>query len=81
MAVIDWLIKINISDLLQNVISFLDISLPAFLALEALIVMPGIIIGTLIAYHRFLQSGDRLIEKYWKNPKIHYIDNQKPPYF
>ncbi len=81
MVVIDWLIKLNFSDFLQNVISFLDKSLPAFLGLEALIVMPGIIIGTLIAYYRFLQSGDRLIEKFWRNPKIHYRDDQKPPYF
>jgi hypothetical protein len=37
-------------------------------------------IGLFIAYSNFWQSGDWFIEKYWRNPKINYGANNKPPF-
>lgn len=50
------------------------------IGLAAIVTMPTIIIGVFIAYHYLWQTGDRFVEKYWKNPKIHYSENEKPPY-
>jgi hypothetical protein len=50
------------------------------IGLAAIITMPVIIIGVFIAYRYLWQTGDRFVEKYWKNPKVHYGENQKPPY-
>lgn len=51
------------------------------ISLATTITMPAIIIGVFIVYHYLWQTGDRVVERYWKNPKIHYDENQKPPYF
>jgi hypothetical protein len=52
----------------------------ATIGLAAIITMPTIIIGTLFAYYNFWKTGDRLIKKYWRNPKVHYDENAKPPF-
>jgi hypothetical protein len=56
-------------------------SLYLMLGLITFISMPLTFIVTFGLYFTFWRDGDTLIEKYWKNPKIHYPDNAKPPYF
>jgi NADH:ubiquinone oxidoreductase subunit 6 (subunit J) len=50
------------------------------ISLATFITMPIIIIGIFIVFFQFRQNGDRLIEKYWRNPKISYREHAKPPY-
>jgi hypothetical protein len=56
-------------------------SLYLMLGLITFISMPLTFIVTFGLYFTFWRDGDTLIEKFWKNPKIHYPDNAKPPYF
>jgi len=52
------------ADLPKKLLSFASQTI----GLAAIITMPAIIIGVFIAYHYLWQTGDRLVEKYWKNP-------------
>jgi hypothetical protein len=45
-----------------------------------LITMPCIIIGQFLIYFRLWQSGDRFVDKYWRNPKISYRENGDWPF-
>ena len=80
LIVLGWIFETDFetlfADLLEKVMSFAS----QIIGLAAVITMPVIIIGVFIAYHYLWQTGDRLVEKYWKNPKVHYGENQKPPY-
>ena len=77
--VLGWIFETDsetlFADLLEKLMSFASQTI----GLAAIITMPMIIIGDFIAYHYLWQTGDRLVEKYWKNPKVHYDKNQKPP--
>ena len=81
LVVFGWLIGENteasVMNLSTRVISFFAEGI----VIGATVSMPVVLIGLLIAYHYFWQTGDRLIEKYWRNPKIHYGANSKPPFF
>lgn len=50
------------------------------IVIGATVTMPVVIIGLFMAYHYLWQTGDRFVEKYWRNPKIHYGENSKPPF-
>jgi hypothetical protein len=75
-----WLFENDIQTLFMNfsmiVISFFAVGI----VVGAIVTMPMVMIGLFIAYLNFWQSGDRFIEKYWRNPKIHYGANRKPPF-
>lgn len=77
---IGWLMKLNLATIGKDLIEYLNILMPASLGTASLITMPIIILGTFIVYYQLLNSGDCLIEKYWRNPKVHYGSNQKPPF-
>jgi hypothetical protein len=80
LSAVGWLMQVNFATLIDSFIKGFYALIPAWIGMEALLTMPIIILGTFIAYFRFWNSGDRLIEKYWRNPKIHYGQNQKPPF-
>jgi hypothetical protein len=75
-----WLLEKDIQSMFMNfsmtIISFVAVGI----VIGATVTMPVVVIGLFIAYHNFWQSGDRFIEKYWRNPKIHYGANRKPPF-
>lgn len=76
-----WIMQGKIGTIFQDFAQAFILCFNIILGLTPYITMPMIIIVTLGSYFRFWQDGDRLIEMYWKNPKIHYPDNAKPPYF
>jgi len=75
-----WLIQVNLATIPSSLIIYFSQLIPGILGIDSIIIMPIIIMATFIAYVRFEQSGDRLIEKYWRNPKINYPEGQKPPF-
>ena len=79
-VVLVWYLENNSKTFVVNfsmgVISFFAVGI----VIGATVTMPVVMIGLFIAYHNFWQSGDRCIEKYWRNPKIHYGANSKPPF-
>ena len=77
---LSWIFKTNLELILANLPEKLILLESEAIALAAVITMPMIIVGVFIAYLHLWQTGDRFIEKYWKNPKIHYAINEKPPY-
>ena len=79
LGIIGLLVQINLNNLPGLIASSL-LLIPAYLGVDSYITMPMVILGTFIAYSRFEQYGDRLIEKYWRNPKVHYGKDQKPPF-
>jgi hypothetical protein len=78
--IVGWISNVNVEtfppDLYGQFIEVLSVTI----GLAAIFTMPTIIIGIFIAYFNFWQTGDRLIEKYWRNPKVHYGKNAKPPF-
>ena len=78
--VLGWIVETDFESLIATLPEKLFSFASQAIGLAAIITMPAIIFGVFIAYHYLLQTGDRLVEKYWKNPKIHYGENQKPPY-
>jgi len=76
---IGWIMKLEHVGLINSLMEYILDFIPALLGLFSLIIMPIIIVGTFIAYYRFENTGDLLIEKYWTNPKIYYGNYPKPP--
>jgi hypothetical protein len=75
-----WFMKLNLSTFVNDIIQFSNDLMPVSIAMASLITMPIIILGTFFAYARFKQFGDYYIDKYWRNPKVHYNSNHKPPF-
>jgi hypothetical protein len=78
--VLGWLIETNIEIFLislpEKVMSFFANAI----AVGAIVTMPVVMIGLFMAYFHLWQTGDRFVEKYWRNPKVHYGENGKPPF-
>jgi hypothetical protein len=77
---VGWLMEVNLSTFFQDFIQFVDRLIPASLAMASFVTLPIIILGTFFAYAWFAQHGDYLIDKYWRNPKVYYRSDQKPPF-
>ena len=78
--VLGWLFETNVESLFTNLPERIMSFIVEAIALGAIVTMPVAILGLFTAYHYLWQTGDRFVEKYWRNPKIHYGENQKPPY-
>jgi hypothetical protein len=78
--VLGWIFETNFETFFINLPERILSFTAQIIALETMVTMPIIIIGVFMAYHHLWQTGDRFVEKYWKNPKIHYGENQKPPF-
>jgi predicted membrane metal-binding protein len=81
MLLVIWILKGDVLTILRNLPMLYINSLYLMLGLITIFSMPLTFIVTLGLYFTFWRDGDTLIEKFWKNPKIHYPDNTKPPYF
>lgn len=81
LGLVGWLMQVKSAAFFESLITYFFTLLSVFIVLESLVIMPIIILSTFIAYFQFENSGDRIIEKYCKNPKIHYSTDQKPPFF
>ena len=77
--ILGWLIETNVETffarLPENIISLFVQAI----AIGAVATMPVVILGIFIAYLHLWQTGDRFVEKYWRNPKIHYGEHPNPP--
>jgi hypothetical protein len=80
LLIIGWIYRGGFTTLQNGVNEIIGQCVLLFVDTAAYFTMPVMILATLIAYFNFWQTGDRLIEKYWRNPKIRYRANQKPPY-
>lgn len=80
LIVFSWFFENNTETFVVNLPTTIISFFAEGIVIGATVTMPVVIIGLLIAYHYFWQTGDRLIEKYWRNPKIHYGANSKPPF-
>jgi hypothetical protein len=80
LVVFGWFIENNTEAFVANLSTTILLFFAEGVVIGATVTMPVVLIGLFIAYHYFWQTGDRLIEKYWRNPKIHYGANSKPPF-
>ncbi|HLO14339.1 MAG TPA: hypothetical protein VK206_05895 [Anaerolineales bacterium] len=78
--VLDWVIKKDIETFIVSLPQMLISLFAESIVIGAMVTMPVILIGIFMAYHHLWQTGDRFVEKYWRNPKIHYDENSKPPF-
>ena len=77
MVWIDWA---NFETLFIDFFNKYKEGLLLIISADTLIILPMIIIGIFVAYIMFWQSGDRYVEKFWRNPKISYREHPKPPF-
>jgi hypothetical protein len=80
LIIISWLNHLNPVTFFNIYRTYMSEVISGILGMDSMILMPITIISTIIAYVQLEQTGDRLIEKYWRNPKIYYGENPKPPY-
>jgi|RhiMetdeSRZDD1v2_1073273.scaffolds.fasta_scaffold1848325_1 hypothetical protein len=80
LVVLGWFIESKTETFVVNLSTTVISFFAEGIVIGATVTMPVVFIGLFIAYHYFWQTGDRLIEKYWRNPKIHYGANSKPPF-
>jgi hypothetical protein len=77
---INWLMITKDLIAAIDILHFARYFLPILIQTKVFIEIPVMVGFLLIAYVYFWQTGDRLIEKYWRNPRIYYPNNGKPPY-
>jgi len=80
LLMLGWLLQVNFVSSLYSQINGLLLLAAQIIVLDSIVIMPIIIVGTFIAFGRFASSGDQLIEKHWRNPKIHYGEYKRPPF-
>jgi hypothetical protein len=74
-----WLIEQNTATFFVNLPEVVIALFAQAIVIGAAMTMPVVIIGLFMAYLHLWQTGDRFIEQYWRNPKIHYGEQRKPP--
>jgi len=78
--VLVWLIEAKAETFFVNLPEKAISFFAQVITIGAIVTMPVVIIGIFMAYYHLWQTGDRFVEKYWRNPKIHYGENAKPPF-
>ena len=78
--ILAWFIEANAATFFVNLPEKVMTFFAQVIAIGAIVTMPVVMIGIFMAYQHLWQTGDRFVEKYWRNPKIHYGENARPPF-
>lgn len=78
--VLSWFFDKNIGKVIVELPNLLITFFAQAIVIGAMVTMPMVILVLFLAYFSLWQTGDRLVEQFWRNPKIHYDENNKPPF-